>query len=426
MDFISSFALILLLSFVISYICQRIGFPDVVGEILIGMVCGPALLGILSNTGSIMLFSDIGVIILMFLGGLGSDLDLLKRYAGTAVIVAGMGVLFPVAVMGFASWLFGLSLMESAFIGVIFSATSVSVSVSVLNSHHMLGTKVGTSILGAAVVDDVIGVLLLSVMSTLATSADLQLGHLGIMAAEQLGFFLAIAVIIRWVAPALLTLGSKMTVPFSQPIIAMVICMAISWVSNLVGLSYAVGAFFAGIAVANASDQAPEHVRRAVQPIGDIIFIPFFFVSIGLNVTALPSRDQLVFIVVMTMLGILTKVAGCGFGARLAHFNWPDSFIIGTGMVARGEMALITAQIGFADHLLSAGYYSTIILVITLVTLLAPLIMNVSVHHLWHPAQERDDSEQLAQDPGVELSQESVMRPLEGRATQPRSDNVIG
>ena len=395
MDFISSFAIILLLSFVMSYVCERIGFPNVVGEILIGMVFGPVGLGLLRNTENIMLFSNLGVIILMFMGGLGSDLALLKRYAGTAVIVASMGVLFPVIVMGGVSWFFGLSVMESAFIGVIFSATSVSVSVAVLNSHHMLGTKVGTSILGAAVVDDVIGVLLLSIMSTIATNSDLQLGHLGIIAAEQLGFFLAVVVIIRWAAPALLTLGSKMTVPFSQPIIAVVICMAVSWVSNLVGLSYAVGAFFAGIAVANATQDAPEHVRMAIQPIGEIIFIPFFFVSIGLNVTSVPSKALLLFIVVMTILGILTKIVGCGLGALMAHFNRSDSFIIGTGMVARGEMALITAQLGFADHLISEEYYSTIILVITLVTLLAPIIMNLTVRRFRHPTARADGVAQL-------------------------------
>ena len=398
MDFISSFAIILLLSFATSYLCHRIGFPDVVGEILIGILCGPAVLGILSNTDSVMLFSDIGVIILMFLGGLGSDLVLLKRYANTAVIIAAMGVLFPMVIMGGVSWLFGLGVMESAFIGVIFSATSVSVSVAVLNAHHMLSTKVGTAILGAAVVDDVIGVLLLSVMSTLATNANPQLSQLGIMALEQIGFFLAVAAVIRWIAPAVLALGATMDVPFAQPIIAMVICLVISWLSNVVGLSYAVGAFFAGIAVANASDNAPEHVMTSIQPIGEVIFIPFFFVSIGLNVTDPPPGSLMLFIVIMTLLGILTKIVGCGLGARIAHFNRSDSLIIGTGMVARGEMALITAQIGFADHLLSSEYYSTIIIIITVVTLLAPIIMNMTVHRFWHPVKPQGHVAQLPTD----------------------------
>lgn len=380
MDFIGAFCLILVLTTLLGHVCQRIGFPDVVGEILVGMVCGPALLGILQPGDSITLFSDLGVIILMFLGGLGSDLELLKRYSKAALIIASMGVVFPVVVMGAASLLFGFDPMESAFIGVIFSATSVSVSVAVMKSNDLLGTKEGASILGAAVADDVIGVVLLSVMSTLATNSHLDLSGLGIIALEQVAFFAGVLVLVKWVAPLLMYFSTLLRMPFSRSIMAVVICLGVSWVSNLVGLSYAVGAFFAGIAVANSEYR--EAVQRTIQPIGSVVFIPFFFVGIGLNVTAVHSPRLLVFIAVMTVLGVITKIVGCGLGARIAHFDGKGSMLIGTGMVARGEMALITAQIGFDDHLLDSEYYSTIILVITLVTLLAPIIMNLAISRM--------------------------------------------
>ena len=351
--FIISLCAILMLTTVSGLICRKAQLPEVIGQILVG------------------------IIILMFLGGVGCDLQLLKKYSKAAVIIACMGVVFPVAVMGGVSLLFGFKPIPAAFIGVVFSATSVSISVAVLKEAGLLDSKEGVSILGAAVADDVIGVILLSVMCTLVNTGSVDVAGLGLILLKQVLFFVAAAVVVVWVAPALMTLAGVLKAPSGIAVMAVIICLAMAWASNLAGLSYAVGAFFAGIAVSN-SDYA-EDADRYIEPVGDTLFVPVFFVGIGLQTTGVDDTKMIVFIAIMTVLGVITKVVGCGLGGRMAGFGGASALMIGAGMVPRGEMALITAQIGFNEHVLGSEYYSTIIFIISLVTLVAPLLLKLTI-----------------------------------------------
>ena len=205
--FIISLCAILMLTTVSGLICRKAQLPEVIGQILVGILVGPSLLGVMHMSDSLSLFSDLGIIILMFLGGVGCDLQLLKKYSKAAVIIACMGVVFPVAVMGGVSLLFGFKPIPAAFIGVVFSATSVSISVAVLKEAGLLDSKEGVSILGAAVADDVIGVILLSVMCTLVNTGSVDVAGLGLILLKQVLFFVAAAVVVVWVAPALMTLA---------------------------------------------------------------------------------------------------------------------------------------------------------------------------------------------------------------------------
>ena len=357
-----------MLTTVSGLICRKAQLPEVIGQILVGILVGPSLLGVMHMSDSLSLFSDLGIIILMFLGGVGCDLQLLKKYSKAAIIIACMGVVFPVAIMGGVSLLFGFKPIPAAFIGVVFSATSVSISVAVLKEAGLLDSKEGVSILGAAVADDVIGVILLSVMCTLVNTGSVDVAGLGLILLKQVLFFMAAAVVVVWVAPALMTLAGVLKAPSG---------LAMAWASNLAGLSYAVGAFFAGIAVSN-SDYA-EDADRYIEPVGDTLFVPVFFVGIGLQTTGVGDTKMIVFIAIMTVLGVITKVVGCGLGGRMAGFGGASALMIGAGMVPRGEMALITAQIGFNEHVLGSEYYSTIIFIISLVTLVAPLLLKLTI-----------------------------------------------
>ena len=370
--FIISLCAILMLTTVSGLICRKAQLPEVIGQILVGILVGPSLLGVMHMSDSLSLFSDLGIIILMFLGGVGCDLQLLKKYSKAAVIIACMGVVFPVAVMGGVSLLFGFKPIPAAFIGVVFSATSVSISVAVLKEAGLLDSKEGVSILGAAVADDVIGVILLSVMCTLVNTDSVDVAGLGLILLKQVLFFVAV-----WVAPALMTLAGVLKAPSGIAVMAVIICLAMAWASNLAGLSYAVGAFFAGIAVSN-SDYA-EDADRYIEPVGDTLFVPVFFVGIGLQTTGVDDTKMIVFIAIMTVLGVITKVVGCGLGGRMAGFGGASALMIGAGMVPRGEMALITVQIGFNEHVLGSEYYSTIIFIISLVTLVAPLLLKLTI-----------------------------------------------
>ena len=349
--FIISLCAILMLTTVSGLICRKAQLPEVIGQILVGILVGPSLLGVMHMSDSLSLFSDLGIIILMFLGGVGCDLQLLKKYSKAAVIIACMGV--------------------------VFSATSVSISVAVLKEAGLLDSKEGVSILGAAVADDVIGVILLSVMCTLVNTGSVDVAGLGLILLKQVLFFVAAAVVVVWVAPALMTLAGVLKAPSGIAVMAVIICLAMAWASNLAGLSYAVGAFFAGIAVSN-SDYA-EDADRYIEPVGDTLFVPVFFVGIGLQTTGVDDTKMIVFIAIMTVLGVITKVVGCGLGGRMAGFGGASALMIGAGMVPRGEMALITAQIGFNGHVLGSEYYSTIIFIISLVTLVAPLLLKLTI-----------------------------------------------
>lgn len=378
--FIVSLCAMLALTTCSGLICRKLQLPEVIGQILVGIVCGPALLNVLHSSDYISLFSDLGIIILMFLGGVGCDLQLLKKYSKAAIIIACMGVVFPVVVMGGVSLAFGFEPIPAAFIGVVFSATSVSISVAVLKEAGLLDSKEGVSILGAAVADDVIGVILLSVMCTLVNTGSVNVADLGLIILKQAAFCVGAVVVIVWIAPALMTLAGVLKAPSGIAVMAVIICLAMAWASDLAGLSYAVGAFFAGIAVSN-SDYA-EETDRYIEPVGDTLFVPVFFVGIGLNTTAVDDSRMIVFIVIMTILGVITKIVGCGLGGAMAGFGAASSVMIGAGMVPRGEMALITAQIGFNEHVLGNEYYSTIIFIISLVTLVAPLLLKLTIKRI--------------------------------------------
>ena len=369
----------------VSHVFTRVGIPDVIGQILVGVIAGPAILNWIHPGGMINEFQEIGVIILMFIAGLESDLSLLKKYLKPAVVVALAGILLPIIVMGVAADLFGLQWFESLFIGVIFAATSVSISVAVLREYQQLGSKEGATILGAAVADDIGAVMALSILISMNGGAGADVGHGSLLLTllKQVLFFGGAYLLIRWLAPILMHLAGQLLTIAAPSVMAMVICLGMAALADVVGLSGAVGSFFAGIAVANTKKK--EAINRSFVPIGYAIFIPVFFVNVGLSMKLSTDWHAWIFIIIMTILACLTKLLGAGGGAKLMGFSWPSSYIIGSGMIARGEMSLITAQIGYEAHLLSTEYYSDIITVIVLATLLAPFILKHSLkstHHL--------------------------------------------
>lgn len=382
--FLGTLCLILVLTTLAGNFANRVGVPAVIGELLIGILIGPALLNWVQLNSLVNLFADIGVVILMFLGGLESNLELLMKYLRPAIVVATLGVIFPIALMGAASWWWGFSALESLFIGVIFSATSVSISVAVLKEFHALSTREGATILGAAVADDIMGVVLLSLMISLLASQGIKAAgsqpNLAVVLIEQVAFFGGTYILVKWVAPYLMHLSERLVMASSVTIMSMVICLGMAWLADIVGLSGAIGAFFAGIAVAHTPYRAV--LADHVEPLGNAIFIPVFFVSVGLNMTLDHMAENMGIIVILTVLACLTKLLGCGLGARLCGFSWTSSSVIGTGMIARGEMGLITAQIGHQAGLLGNASYSAMILVIVLATVLAPLLLKQTLKRM--------------------------------------------
>nr|WP_054756925.1 cation:proton antiporter [Liquorilactobacillus satsumensis] len=379
MSFIGTLVLILAGTTLAGHLTARCGIPAVLGQLLIGIVLGPGVLNLIHPSESITQFAEIGVILLMFMAGIESDLQQLKKYLKPALSVAVSGVILPVVVMGATSLLFGYYFQEALFIGVVFSATSVSISVVVLREFKALNGKEGATVLGAAVADDILGVLLLSLMIALVgtnsgTSSHGGTNNLLIQLVFQ-GLFFAggVVFLVRWIAPGIMYLSNKLLIPTGRTICAMIICLSMAYLAELVGLSGAIGAFFAGIAIGQTS--AKKIVDPNIEPISNAVFVPVFFVSIGLSVSFNNFITALPFIFVMTVLAVITKWLGGELGSIWAGFDRRSGRVVGTGMIARGEMALITAQIGFNAHLLERALYVDIIFVIVIATLIAPPLM---------------------------------------------------
>ncbi|PAK87099.1 cation:proton antiporter [Lentilactobacillus parakefiri] len=373
MAFVGQIALILIATLLAAAISQRLGMPAVIGQLIAGVILGPGILGILQNTELMHAGAEIGVVILMFIAGIESDLDLLKKYFKPAMSVAAIGVLFPMVIFYIYGQMMGQGFERSIFWGVIFAATSVSISVEVLREFKKLNTKEGATILGAAVVDDIIAVILLSIF---VSSFGVGGGSSNLVVATlyQLMYFLGVIVVVKWGAPIILRLAERLPVHGSVAITSLVICLTMAWSADALGLSSVVGAFFAGVAVSQTKFQS--EVSSSVSSVGYTFFIPIFFVSIGLDMEFSNVIKNLGFIVIMTILAIATKLFGGALGAWITKMNWHSALIVGSGMVSRGEMALIIAQIGLSANLMAKNLYSEIIIVIVLSTIVAPMLLK--------------------------------------------------
>jgi len=377
MEFITLLALMLFLTLVVSHIFNKLNLPAVIGQLILGVILGKGVLNIVKSNNDVELFAEIGVILLMFLAGLESDLKLLRKHLLPSINVAIFGVILPVALTLLTALIFGINLKESIFISVVFAATSVSISVEVLKSLNYLSSASGTVILGAAVVDDILAISILSVMSGTLTG-DFSAKKLLMLLGLWVLFGVLVVVLHKWVIPQLMKLSEYVQATHAPTIFALVICFVMAYIADEVQLDAVLGAFVAGIAVSNSKDYN-EKISRNIETVGYAIFIPIFFISIGLNLEFTTFLKDFWLIVVMTLTGILGKLIGSGFGARISGFSMRDSYVIGSGMISRGEMALIIAQIGFGVKLLSEEYYSAVIISIILITIIAPFFLKHSI-----------------------------------------------
>lgn len=377
----ATLAIVLISTLLAGHMSKRIGMPAVIGQLLVGIILGPALFGVLHENSFIHTFSEIGVVLLMFIAGLESNLTLLKKYFKPSLVVAVLGVIVPMISMYGMSLAFGISQLESLFIGVIFAATSVSISVEVLRELNVLESKEGTIILGAAVVDDLLAVIILSVLTSLfgAQLAAASSTHmsLGLSLLLQALFMVTVYFSVKWIVPFVMHLSRRLLVPYASAITSLIICFGFVWFAEAVELSAVVGAFFAGIAISQTPYK--EEINRHIEPIGYTVFIPVFFVSIGLSMNLASLNQHILFITILTVLAVFSKLIGSGLGARWMNNSPQGAYTIGAAMISRGEMALIIAQIGYNAKLLSELYYSEIIFVIIITTVLAPLILKHAV-----------------------------------------------
>ncbi|UQS81935.1 cation:proton antiporter [Bombilactobacillus folatiphilus] len=382
MNWLGTLSLILIAVIICGQLSTCLKLPAVLGELLCGVILGPAVLHWLQPSHLLDTLADLGVICLMFLAGLDSDLPALKKLWRPCLLVAVMGMIIPIITADLTGHYFYLSNTASLFLGVTFAATSVSISVVVLQEMQQLKSLAGTTILGAAVIDDLLAVLVLSLVTSLEQQKKAATGQpLWQTLLIQLIFLLILVLICPKIVAWLMKLSQHLVLPASETAVALSLCLFLSYLAKLVGLSDVIGAFFAGLAISRTKTK--KIVNHNMEALGYSLLIPIFFISIGLKLTVAGLKKDWLLILFLTIGGIGAKLLGAALGARLAHFSWHNAWIIGAGMIARGEMALVVAQMGLKQHLLAPDYYSAVIAAIILTTLIAPILLRffLKQHH---------------------------------------------
>jgi Kef-type K+ transport system membrane component KefB len=380
---------------------NRIGQPAVFGEILAGLILGPTVLNVLgwpifadavtpphgtmpgSLLGSVRDFAEIGVILLMFIAGLETDLTEMRRVGKVAFWAAFGGVLFPlVAGAATAAW-FGQPLFwTGAFIGTILTATSVSISAQTLMELNALRSREGTTILGAAVIDDVMGIVLLSVVVALARSSSagsVDAREIAWLAVSMVAFFSA-ALAAGRVFGAVCSWADRLAV--SQGLLAVVLAVALvyAWAAEYVGGVAAItGSYLAGVLFAQTPHK--RAIDKGIHPLTYSFFVPVFFISIGLAANGRELGEHAAFTVALVVVAIVTKALGCGVFARVFGFSSRESLRVGIGMISRGEVGLIVAGYGLANGLITRDVFSASVIVVLATTMVTPPLLRLVFPH---------------------------------------------
>jgi Kef-type K+ transport system membrane component KefB len=393
-----SLQVILLLTLVVTAaktagaLATRIHQPSVFGEILVGLLLGPTLLNVLgwplfAAPGGIDAaplldlvrdLAQVGVLLLMFVAGLETDLVMMRHVGRVAFWSALGGVLLPMVFGVVTAVAFGLPLYwQAVFVGAILTATSVSISAQTLLELDALRTREGSTILGAAVIDDVMGIIVLSLVVALAkaSGAGLNWGELGVVVVRVIIYFVAAVAARRLLTPVLRWAS---TLGVSQAVLSagLVIMFLYAWAAEYVGAVAAItGAYLAGVLIAQTDFK--KEIDAGIHPLTYSIFVPLFFISIGLEANARELGPRAMFTVVLVLVAIVAKAVGCGVFARLFGFATIESVRVGVGMISRGEVGLIVAGYGLANGLIGSDVFSASVLMVLVTTMVTPPLMRL-------------------------------------------------
>lgn len=382
-EFLLWIALILISTKVLGLLCKAVHLPEVVGALLAGVILGPSALGLMSmegDTGTLLTYvAEMGVIFLMFSAGLDTDLKELKANIGASFVTALIGVIVPLigGMIGYALY-FGEDLsnydqmLQSLFVGVVLTATSVSITVETLREMGRLSGKVGMTILGAAIIDDILGMVVLAVVSSMK---DTSVKPTTVLIKIVLYFVLIL--ILFMVTSRLEFAIEKNDHKRRVAIFAIAFCFILAYVSEIgFGIADITGAYFAGVMLCQSKIR--DYVDVKIHDVSTVFFSCIFFASVGLKVTLGGMTLKIwLFAVILTLIAIISKMVGCGLGAKVCKFTWKESLQTGVGMISRGEVALIVAEKGRQVGLISEDLFAPIILVVIVTTLITPILLKV-------------------------------------------------
>jgi Kef-type K+ transport system membrane component KefB len=348
---------------------ERLSIPAVLGEITAGVVLGPYATKFVTPNDTIVSMAEIGAIFLLFTVGLETSPRDLIRVGGQSARVALAGVAAPFLLGFIFLRLHGEPTHEATFVAAAMVATSVGITARVLRDMHVLHTRVSQIILGAAVIDDILGMIILAVVVSMAATGGIQWLHLGIVSLEAIGFALFMVFfgprIIRRMRPGL----ARMSTHDAPLVLSLALCLLFSVLATEIGMAAIIGAFFAGLIFA---DYSPEwNLQPRVHAINEFL-APFFFFTMGsrLDLTVFKSSDVIVVAVIVTILAIISKTVACSL--PILREGWRNALKVGVGMTPRGEVALIVALIGLQMNVISQRAYAVVIFMTAVTTMLPP------------------------------------------------------
>lgn len=375
-------AIILISTKLFGIISEKVHMPQVVGALLAGIILGPSGFGVLESSDFFVKAAEIGVIMLMFTAGIDTDMEELKHTGLQACVVAVMGVFVPLLMCG--SWYFfffrmdftAYNVLKSAFVGSVFAATSVSITVETLNEMGKIKSRTGTTLLSAALIDDIIGIVVLSVLTGLSSGE----GNVALVVAKIAVFFV-FALLVGVVFNKVFQYISKKHWHSRRVAIwALAFCFIMSYCAEtFFGVADITGAFFAGLILCNIA-KSRQFIAKKVTVASYIIFAPIFFASVGMKTDLKTMNMQLlVFAVVLVVFAVISKILGCGLGAKVCKMTGHQSLVVGIGMVARSEVALMVAQKGINAGMIDPSILPAIVLTVIVSALATPVLLKLAI-----------------------------------------------
>lgn len=398
MEIFRNLAIIIFAAEFMGLLAKKCKAPQVVGQIIAGLLIGPAIFNIVQPSDFLNQMAEIGVVLLMFSAGLETDLKELIRTGPLALAVACVGVAVPL-LGGFV--LFSLLMyggfpeigsnefFRALFIGSIMTATSVTISVQTLRELGHLKGKIGTLILSAAIIDDVIGIIVLTFVISLSGGDASGNSSIGKVLIQILLFFVVTIGVGILVYKLFKLLNKKYEHRRRIPIFGLAFALLMSFVAEeFFGIADITGAYAAGIILSSIKDS--DYVAQKMDISSYMIFGPIFFVNIGLKTSFADMTGELiVFSILFVIVSLITKVIGCGFTAKLAKNSWKDSLKVGVGMMTRGEVALIVASKGLNVGLMDQKYFVAVILLIICSSIVTPIILKLLYKGESLPGEEK-------------------------------------
>jgi len=368
------------------WLSNRLGQPAVLGELVVGLLLGPSVFNVFGQpyfegadtVDTLHELGELGVIFLMFAAGLEIHLSDFVSAGKPAVFAGVLGVLVPIGLGVAAALSFGYEISQALFLGIVLAATSVSISAQTLMELGFLRSREGLILLGAAVVDDVLAIAILSAFVAIEGGGNGGILGLAWIIVRMLLFLIGSFLLGRWLLPRMAKWVERL--PVSEAVMSFVVVtvLAFAWASEAIGGVAAItGAFIAGVALSHSRPKA--EIQRGIYILTYALFVPVFLAGIGLTANArLLSANDLGFVIIISMVAILSKLIGASVGAKLGGTTWAEALRVGVGMISRGEVGLIVAGVGVTAGVIEADVFTVVVIMVLVTTLATPPLLRLA------------------------------------------------